>query len=139
MSCVVQDQMGETNMRTAIAIIALFALLGPAQAGQVEDARATLITAIDRVEQVFMPQCKRTAAPKACVAGYKMAIARNRASLAELDFWLETAPVKAESLRSELTDVVPVDEYNRDNRVTVARSNKIDAIFGIKAPAASRN
>jgi len=126
-------------MRNAIMIVALLALLGPAQAGQIEGKRARLAAAIDRVERVFMPQCKRTSEPKVCLAAYKMANARNRATLAELDLWLLAAPVKADSLRNELVGLVPVEEHNRDNRVTAARSDKIDAIFGINAPAASRN
>ena len=125
-------------MRYIILAITSFALLGPAQAGELEDTRAGLAAGIERVEKVFIPQCKRTVNPKVCVAAYNMANARNRATLAELDFWLAALPTTG-SLRDELAELIPLEEYNRDNRVTMERSNKIDAIFGIKAPAASRN
>ena len=126
-------------MRNAIVTVALFALLGPAQAAELEDARANLVAGIERVEQVFIPQCKQKVNPKVCAAAYKMANARNRATLAEIDFWL-AASTTTGSLREELAELVPLEEYNRDNRVTMQRSSKMDQIFfGIKPSAALRN
>ena len=110
-------------------IFATITLIGQVQAGELEDGRAKLVAAIDRVDRVFKPQCSRHPNSAVCVAAYNMANARNRASIAEIDFWI-AASATTGALRQDLSELVTTEEYNRDNIVTKRRSDKVDLIFG---------